>query len=173
MLKTASGEDLGAIGKIKVRDCLDGQRVEFEATLATKVQRFLLSDTKLREGGYSVEMASDVSYLEKNDKRLHLSCDGKRHVVNLTIYKKVERANVATTKGLQREVPKVKEEMRTVRMGPVPGMEDETKPLTYRGGDEAARQVEPRRVRHQVRAVRADARHCTTSQAGRDSDGEV
>ncbi len=36
-LKTASGEDLGAIGKINVRGFLDGQRVEFEAILATKV----------------------------------------------------------------------------------------------------------------------------------------
>ncbi len=47
-LKTASGEDLEAIGKIRVRGFLDGQRVELEAILATKVQRCLLSGIKLR-----------------------------------------------------------------------------------------------------------------------------
>ena len=48
VLKAASGEDLGAIGKIKVRGFLDGQKVEFEAILATKVKKCLLSGIRLR-----------------------------------------------------------------------------------------------------------------------------
>ena len=67
VLKTASGE------------------VEFEAILATKVQRCLLSGIKLRESGYSVVIKGDGSYIEKDEQRLHLSRDGKRDVVNFTI----------------------------------------------------------------------------------------
>ncbi len=129
-LKAASGEDLGAIGKIKVRGFLDGQRAELETAQATKVHRCLLSGIKLREGGYSVTMAGDGSYLEKDDKRLHLARDGKRDVVNFAVYKKVKQANVVTAKGLQREVSKVKGDVGTMRMGPAPGMTGETKPLT-------------------------------------------
>ncbi len=49
-------------------------------------------------------------------------------MVNFTIYEKVGHANVVTMKGLLREASKVKKEMNTMRMGPVPGMGDETKP---------------------------------------------
>ncbi len=52
---------------------------------------------------------------------------------------------MVTAMGLQRKVSKMKKEMRKMRIGPAPGMEDEAKPLTEE--DEAARQVEPRRAR--------------------------
>ncbi len=51
-------------------------------------------------------------------------------MVNFTVYRKVKQANVVTVNGLQKEVSKVKKEMRTMRMEPVPGMEDQTKPFT-------------------------------------------
>ncbi len=91
-------------------------------------------------------MVGDGSYLEKDDKRFHLSREGKCNVVSFTIYKKVKRANVVTMKGIDPQVSKVEKEMRTMRMGPAPGMEDETKPLSEEES-EAARQVEPCRVR--------------------------
>ncbi len=43
VLGTASGEDRGAIGKITVRGFLEGQKVEFEAIVAAKVKKRLLS----------------------------------------------------------------------------------------------------------------------------------
>ena len=49
--------------------------------------------------------------------------------------KKIE-ANAITIKGLQREVVKVKKEMKMMRMGPVPGIEVEKKEFT----DEEQRQ---------------------------------
>ena len=50
-------------------------------------------------------------------------------------------------KGLQREVAKVKTDVKSMRMGPVPGMNDEMKKFTEK---EASHQVEPRGLRHQV-----------------------
>ncbi len=98
LLKTAIGEDLEAIGKIKVRGYLDGQRVEFEAMLAEDVQRCLLSGIMLRAA-----LAGDGSYIEKDNKQLCLSRDGKRDAANFTIYRKAKQANVVTVKSLQRE----------------------------------------------------------------------
>ena len=100
-LTTASGEDLGALGTVKVRGFLNGQRVEFEAVVATKAQKCLLSGVKLRENGYQLTLSSSGSYIEKRGTRMNLTRDGKRDMVNLTIYKKIKEANVVTMKGLQ------------------------------------------------------------------------
>ncbi len=51
-------------------------------------------------------------------------------MVNFKIWKKVDQANSVTMRGVQRELGKVKKEMKTMRMGPVPGMADETKLFT-------------------------------------------
>ncbi len=56
--KTASGEDLEAVGKIKVRGFLAGERVEFQAILATKVQV--------------------IAQRHQVERRRVLSCDGGR-----------------------------------------------------------------------------------------------
>ncbi len=57
-LMTASGEDLGALGTVKVRAWLNGHQVEFEAVLATKAQKCLFSGVKLREKGYLLALSS-------------------------------------------------------------------------------------------------------------------
>ena len=64
-LTTASGEDLGAFGTVKVRGFLNGQRVEFEAVVATKAQKCLLSGVKLRENGCQLTLSTFGSYIEK------------------------------------------------------------------------------------------------------------
>ena len=61
---------------------------------------------------------------------MNLTHEGKRDMVNLTIYKKIKEANVVTMTGLQREVAKVKKTVKTMRMGPAPGMNDEMKSFT-------------------------------------------
>ena len=61
---------------------------------------------------------------------MHLARDGKRDMVNLTIYKKIKEANAVTTKGLQREIAKVKKDVKTMRMGPLPDTSDEMKSFT-------------------------------------------
>jgi hypothetical protein len=130
VLGTASGEDLGAIGKITVRGFLEGQKAEFEAIAATKVRKCLLSGIRLREGGYSLVLHGDGSYIEKNGKRAYLTRDGKRDVTDFKIYKKVDQTNMVTMKGVQRELLKLKKEIKTMKMGPVPDMEDEARPFT-------------------------------------------
>jgi hypothetical protein len=50
-LGTASGNDLGAIGKVHIKVWLEDQTAEFDALLATKARKCLLSGIKLREGG--------------------------------------------------------------------------------------------------------------------------
>ena len=94
-LTTASGEDLGALGTVKVRGFLSGQRVEFEAVVARKAHKCLLRGVKLRENGYLLTLSSSSSsYIEKRGTRMNLACEGKRDIVNLTIYKKIKEANV-------------------------------------------------------------------------------
>ena len=115
---------------MKARGFLNGQRVEFEAVVATKAQKRLLSGVKLRENGYQLTLSSSGSYIEKRGTRMNLTRDGKRDMVNLTIYKKIKEANVVIMKGLQGEVAKVKKDVKTMRMGPVPGMNDEMKSFT-------------------------------------------
>ena len=51
-------------------------------------------------------------------------------MMRLVIYKKVIETNVVTMKGLHREAAKVKRDMKTMRMGPVPGMSDDLKKFT-------------------------------------------
>ena len=72
-LTTASGEDLGALGTVKVRGCLKGQRVDFEAVVATKAQKCLLSGVKLRENGYQLTLSSSGSYIEKRGTKMNLT----------------------------------------------------------------------------------------------------
>ncbi len=69
---------------------------------------------KLRENGYQLTLSSGGSYVEKRGTRLNLSRGGKRDMVNLTIYKKIKEASVVTMKGLQREVAKVKKDVKTM-----------------------------------------------------------
>ena len=65
-LTTASGEDLGAVGTVRIRGHLEGHKVEFEAVVATKVKKCLLSGVKLRENGYLLTLSSNGSYVEKH-----------------------------------------------------------------------------------------------------------
>jgi hypothetical protein len=104
--------------------------VELEAILATKVKKCLLSGIRFREGGYSVVLNGSGSYVEKGAKKLSLMRDGKRDVVNLTICKKENQVNAVTVEGLQREIAKVKTEMRAMSTGLAPGIEDEAKCFT-------------------------------------------
>ena len=90
----------------------------------------MLSGVKLRENGYQLTLSSSGSYVEKRGTRMNLTRDGKRDIANLIIYKKIKEANFVTMKGLQREVAKVKKDMKSMRMGPVPGMNDEMKKFT-------------------------------------------
>ncbi len=117
MLGTASGEDLGATGKITIRRFPEGQKVEFQAIVATKVKKRLLSCTRLREGGYSLVLHDGGTYVEKDGKKAYLTRVGKRGMANFKINKKVDQANVVTKKVVQREPAKVRKEMRTMRTG--------------------------------------------------------
>ena len=76
VLGTASGDNLGAVGKVHARDFLEGQHVELEATLVTKVKKCLLSGVKLRESGYLLTLSSNGSYVEKHGHKMNLTCTG-------------------------------------------------------------------------------------------------
>ncbi len=51
-------------------------------------------------------------------------------MLNLTIYRTIKEASVVTMKCLQGELAKVKKDVKTMRLGPVPGVNDEMKSFT-------------------------------------------
>ncbi len=69
-LKTASGEDLGTIGKVKVRGWATGG---------------CSAASSWDKAGTQLRWRAKGGYLEKDDMRLHLSRDGKRDVGDVTI----------------------------------------------------------------------------------------
>ena len=75
----------------------------------------MLSIVKLRENGYQLTLSDGGSYIEKRGTRMNFAGEGRRDMVNLTIYRKIKEANVVTMKGLQREVAKVKKDVKTMR----------------------------------------------------------
>ncbi len=75
-LTTASGEDLGALGIVKVRGFLSGHRVDFEEVVATKAQKCMLGWVKLRENGDLLTLSRSGSTNEKHGKRMNLTRDG-------------------------------------------------------------------------------------------------
>ena len=129
VLGSASGENLEAIGALKVRAWADDQKVELDVIVAERVKRCLLSGTRLRTKGYKLSLSTE-SFLEKNGKRVQLRREGARDVLRLRILRKAD-ASVVTMSGLRREVSKVKKEIKNMRTGmPETTGIDESKPFT-------------------------------------------
>ncbi len=95
------------------------------------MQKFLLSGILLRNNNYILTISDKSSYLMKEGHRLPLKREGIRDMVEFTMLKRDRnepKSYTVTMRTLQREVGKMKQQMKTMRTGNV--IDDYTVPMT-------------------------------------------
>ena len=105
-LRGANGQDLGAMGKVLVRNFIGGTKVQFIATVAKDARRCLLSGTQLRAKGYTFTLEQQRSFLTQpnNGTRVVMSREENQDTLKIVCLLKPRDAHSVTSLMLKLEL---------------------------------------------------------------------